>query len=386
MAYIFIALLLGINLAPFLLSKLDFWHAQGLFVQGGILIIFSLSFFLTKRFVSVKNIPLGILNLWVGGQILVISFMSQAKGKYDVTHFFPYFNFLCLMILYKLVLDHLQSKDVEKIMKWMKIAVLVTLFVCVLQYFNLGQFFRLLFPDDKYRSNTVFGFIGNGTHLSGFLGTSIPLFLVKPKRVDWLSLALMATVMMFTGTAINDPAISGYIIGILLSLYVSFRVNRKIFWFLLSGYIAIAAVCAAYFWDAQFFNSNGRLGFWKYYWKLYMKFPVTGWGLGHFNSIYQLTPYPEGRHLHMEFYHFLFECGAAGLVLALYLIKDFFDTSVVHPLGIYIKAYVLGFLLSCCFNFPAHLWLPSTWAMFMYASYYVIKNNEVINGQLQKRD
>jgi len=93
MYYILTFLICGISFAPLIIKKPDIWHAQGIFVQACLLVAFSWSFFENKNKVLVKNYPLGILNLWIGGHIAYICWLGQKIGIYDVKHFFPYFNF-----------------------------------------------------------------------------------------------------------------------------------------------------------------------------------------------------------------------------------------------------------------------------------------------------
>ncbi|MBU2062702.1 MAG: hypothetical protein KKH44_12755, partial [Bacteroidetes bacterium] len=70
--------------------------------------------------------------------------------------------------------------------------------------------------------------------------------------------------------------------------------------------------------------------------------------------------------------------GIIGLVLIFNVIKEFFDFKKEDNTVLILQAIVLGFLISCLFNFPAHLWLPSTYAMFAYASLNAIKNEELL--------
>src|SRR3990167_9867154 len=142
----------------------------------------------------ISNWPLGCLILWVGLQTAYICWQSQIQGRYDVKHFFPYFNFICLLFLYQMIVQYLDKVKIEKILVSMKYVVIVTLFMCVLQKFGLSQFFDLLKdrPENigkgfQSLNNPVVGFLGNVTHLSGFLGSTIPLFLWKSKREDLLA-------------------------------------------------------------------------------------------------------------------------------------------------------------------------------------------------------
>jgi O-antigen ligase len=347
-------------------SKLDIWHAQGLWTQLMIMICFSWSFFEKPRNVQKRNIPLGLIHLWVGLLTGFMSYRTQIVGKYDVAHLLPYFNFLCLLIFYKLVTAYLNRAQIEKILIYLRYVILATLMVCVLQVLGLGQFFKLLSTHHAY-NNIVTGFLGNGTHLSGFLASCIPLFLWKAKREDWLAIILMALVLWFTSTTKNDPAVSGYIVALVIFMYF----YRSIWWLLL---IPIGIVGLKF--KPEMFSFSGRIGIWKEYLELFKQVPVTGAGLGTINQIYQKTAMPEARHLHMEFFHFTFELGIIGCVLMINMVKGFFEIKATDRTEIVLKAMVLGFLVSSCFNYPAHLWLPSSVAVFAYSSYFTLKEEK----------
>lgn len=381
MFWIIAITLLGISFAPFIFPMLDIWHAQGLWVQLGLVLAFSFSFFDNSRAVRVINIPLALLHGWVALMTLWMAYQLQLLNKSNHTVVYPYFNFLVLLIFYKLVIQHLSCIKIQRILNWLKYIVIITLITAALQKFGLSQFFKLLIANHHSHNNIVVGFIGNGTHLSGYLGMCVPLFLMRINRENIIALVLMALVMMFTGTTINDPAISGYIVAWLVIAYYLFVKNKKglIIWLgstFVVGYLAYLVLDKDIL--LTFFGDNGRLGFWRYYWDIFRQsFPITGLGLGKLNRVHALTPFPGGRHLHLEYYHFMFELGIVGLVLILNLIKRFFEIRAKTETQFTLKLIVFGFCVSCCFNYPAHLWMTSTLAMFAYASFFALKNEEI---------
>ena len=368
--------LVGINIAPFLFHQLDIWHAQGVWVQGCIAILFSCSLFL-RGDRHVVNIPLGIMHLWVALFTLFVCFGTQVEGKYNIQTFFPYFNFLCLVIFYKIVVEYLNSEKIEKIMEFLRWAALATLFMCVLQKLGISQFFKLFTPKDfnasLYNNNIVVGFIGNGTHLSGLLACYIPLFLREINRENVLSLVLLGLVLTQAGTTVGDPSISGFIIAGVIGLTYTLYKNRKMGW-IVSGVAVCCAILAVFLLPKEFFGFNGRIEIWAFYWDKFTRFfPITGFGLGKINQIYEMTPYPHARHLHLEYLHFMVELGLVFFVILIACIKDFFSTHNYTQNQFLLKLMVLGFFVSCLFNYPAHLWLPATISMFAYAAVYAIK-------------
>lgn len=250
--------------------------------------------------------------------------------------------------------------------------------LCVLQYFGYAQFFRMLF-DDIYHTNPVVGFLGNGTHLSGFLASTIPIFLFRGKREDYLALALMGCVMCTTGTTLNDPAISGFIVAIVVWLFF-FKNNLKV---LIPSVLVLGGIGVIAYLNLpkQFFCGMGRLKIWHEYLVLAKPMAITGSGLGSVQILSKFSGVPTAKHLHNEYIQFTFEMGLIGGVLLLNLVKKFFEDKAGNRLQLCLKTMVVGFLVSSCFNYPAHLWLPVTWAIFAYGSLHCLKNEEKLYGQ-----
>lgn len=379
MYWLILITLCGISFSPFLFRNLDLWHAQGLWVQVSILCLFSYSFFENPKTVLVKNRPLGLMHFWVGSLTAYICFVHLQQGKYNIQNFYPYFNFLCLIVFYRLIVQYLSLVQIKKILGYLRYVVILTLVVCGLQQLNLSQFFKLT-TDHHTLNNLVTGFIGNGTHLSGFLGMCVPLFLIGKRRENVLTLILMALILCFAGTTKGEPSISGFIIGfIILSAYWIKRDKRTIIYLVL---LVVVMLPIVFGYREKLFAFNGRIGMWVYYWGAFINnSPVTGLGLGKINQVYEMTPFQGARHLHLEYFHFLLETGIIGFVLIINMIKGFFNSKSRGETQFILKLIVLGFCLSCLFNFPAHLWLPSTIVMFCYASFYAIKNEELINDK-----
>ena len=375
MFHIIAAALLGMNLAPFVFMNLNIWHAQGFWVQACIGIMFSWSFIEKPKRIPKRNMPLGLLHLWVAASVAFICFQGQVVGRYDIIHFFPYFNFLCLLIFYKFIVQYLTIKHIEWILTGLKYAVIFNLLLCVLQKFGFSQVFSLISTHHTH-NNMVTGVLGNGTHLSGFLGSCVPLFFWKMKREDILSLVLLSLVLLFTGTTIGDPSISGFIIGIALFF---FFYKNKIYLVSLLGILLICCFILAYPYIPKiFFSLQGRIEIWSNYIDIIKTYFVSGIGLGGYSvirtimlqkSIYTNTV--QATHLHLEYLEFLLELGLIGIILIVNVIKSFLQDKAETRTQLVLKSMGIGFLISCCFNFPAHLWLPSTIAMFAYASYQI---------------
>ena len=380
MHYIILAIVAGVSFFPLITGKLHLWLSHGLWVQTGIMIAFSYSF-IEKPIRSVKNFPLGLLHLWIGLFTAFICLQTQYDNKYDIKHFFPYFNFLCLLLLYKFITEYLTRKDIEKILVWLRYVILITMGMCVLQKFGLAQYFEMLYLDNlpmlKNHNNPVVGFLGNGTHLSGFLASCSPLFQWKSKREDWLALTLLFLLLFSLGTTLGDPAVSGFIILFILIFY--FYKSNKIFLYYYVSFFIVSLILILPHVSDKFFNTQGRVGYWKYYFTIFQKMPISGIGLGTMSMMFKKTPFPELQKLHMEYFQYLLELGIIGFVLILNVIKRFLEVKTEDKTELVLKAMVIGFLISCCFNYPSHLWLPSTFAVFSYASLMALKEEENVS-------
>lgn len=379
MTYLIIILLCGINIAPLIFPQLDIWHAQGIWTQVCILILFSSTFLKRPVFIEPQNKELGLLHLWIGLLTAYICFVAQTHHKYDITHFFPYFNFLCLVILYKIIVQYLNVVSIELCLKFIKYAIIANLLISVLQYFGASQFFKLFHPDDKFHNNPINGFIGNGTHLSGFLAMMIPVFLYFGKREDYLCLGLMGVLLCLAGTATDDPSISGFIIGLVVVSLWLFRVKRPKLWVILSlGVFLVGAflIVKDMRWFKLFTAFSGRNSFWEYYLPIIKQWFVTGCGLGSLNLIHKDSAFPNIRHLHMEYIQIILELGIIGLVLVFAVIRKFFCLKHNTRLELTLKCVFLGFCLSACFNYPMHLWLPAVYACFAYSAFMALKRGE----------
>jgi len=376
MFYILFILLIGVNFSPFLFPKLDIWHAQGFWAQICLFVAFSCLFF-EKPLRRSMNVPLGLLHVWIAASTAFFCYTAQVNGIYDTAHFFPYFNFLCLLILYKCITDYLNRKQIIFILNALRYVIVANLIICVLQMYNLSQFFKMInFPvpehglDKNHIPSIVSGFIGNGTHLSGLLASCSPLFFWKFNREDKLILVLIFLVLTQTGTMMGDPAISGFIIFIFLCIYY-FR--PKPVFFLVTGVVGILLLFTLKdYLPKEFFWPQGRLKLWEYYGGLFTQYSVTGTGLGSINMMYLNTPFPKARHLHMEFFQYTFELGIIGGILIINLVLEFFKQISKNRLEYTLKALVIGFLISCCFTYPAHLWMPSVFVIFFYAAFQAL--------------
>ena len=346
---------------------IDIWHATGQFVQLGILILFSYSFFEKSKPVQLLNKPLGSLICWAG---LVtgyywISVFSETK-HYPVKIFMPFFNLLCLVWLYKIIVEYATSGCIEKILKWAKYSILLILFYCTLQYLSLDQFFRSI--DIGIRKDMLVGTIGNQSHLAGFLAIVQPLFF-KKNRQDILSLILLWLIITLTTSA------SGFLCGLaVIGFWLFFNYKKTAISF---SIISVGLIVAIFIKYSVYFSSSGRFEMWVKVLDIFRDKPITGFALGSFGAL-KIKTSGHWQHLHNEFYQIAFELGIIGLVLVLWCIWDYFKTfrTIKSDTTIKLASIFFGFCLLGLMTFGAHLWLISVYGMFAYASLYALKNRE----------
>src|SRR3990167_4015556 len=325
MFYLIASLLIGIHLSPFLLPKLPPWIAQGfcfMFTS-----IACLAWNSQRKAETAKNIPLIIFILYATANTLLFNHIAiLAKNTYIIKNIIIYLNILCAFIIYQSITS-LSKDDIKRLLNISAWIVLANVFLCSLQVFELFPYLKLRFPENLNYNNLVIGFIGNGTHLSGYLGMSLPLLLYKPCRRNYLAIALIMVILFFyTGTSKGDIAMGGFISGFLACLYFivkEYRIKSKQF-------ISFAAIITLltigglallkYHTHFDFFSNNGRTPLWAYYWNFFKGDAVIGIGLSFVDSYAQYSLRPSAHHLHNEFYQVALELGLVGFISLLAII------------------------------------------------------------------
>ena len=375
MFYLILITVVGINIAPFFAigDPKFFWNAQGLWAQLGILICFAYSFFEKAKYENPKNKALGLLIMWVGILTWFACMIIQKKGSYDVRPLLPFFNFLCLVILYRLIVQYLNIKQIKVFGEVLRYSIIVTIVLSGLQAVGFSQFFSLIYPDyqnGEYVNNLVSGFLGNGTHLSGFLAMCAPLFF-KFKKLDILWLLGLVGVLILSGQTKGDVPISGLIVLLSVVLYYTWEKDNGFFLLEVCALLLISAFLYLKVEEwGMFFHSQGRMGWWKDFFFASQRTFITGAGFGSVFMIGVKSKYP--MHLHNEYVQFLFEGGLITIILIINFIKNFFQIKK-NENSLVFKTIFVGFLVSSCFTYPAHLWLPASYATVSYAMVVALK-------------
>jgi len=350
----------------FFFRQIDCWHSQGHFVQIAILILFSYSFFVKQKNVQILNKALGAFICWAG---LITSYswikVFAESSHYPVKIFMPFFNLLCMIILYKLIIEHLNQNGIEKILTWLKYSVIIMLFYCAAQYFRLDEFYKGFSGHDE-----LVGTIGNSMHLSGLLAILQPLFFKKSIE-NILSLCLIWILILLTGSA------SGLVAAISVILFWFWFKNRKL---AISCFIvSIISLITLHLTNPTFFYNSQRFEIWKRAFEYIKNKFITGYGLGTFGIA---NIYPEGafwQHSHNEYLQIVFEIGCIGLILIIWVILDYYKVfkSLKTDLSLRLASIFFGFCLLNLVTFFGHLWITSCIAILVYAGIYCLKNEEL---------
>lgn len=354
----------------FIFRQADIWHSAGHFVQVGILTLFCYSFFEQPRQLRVMNKPLGVFTLWAG---LVTAYgwisVFVASNHYPIRIFMPFFNLLCIVILYKLIVSYLCKVSIDKILNWLKYSVILLLIYCVMQYLKLDEFFAGI----NNTGDQLVGTIGNTMHLAGLLAILQPLFFKKSLE-NTLSLVLLWLLILTTGSA------TGLVAGIAVVLFWLWFKNRRVA--VAFSVLSLVSIILMRLLNSQFFHNSDRFKIWGEAFNIAKLKFITGMGLGTV-ALSNFGTNIRWQHLHNEYYQVVFELGIIGLILALWCIKDYFRVfnSIKTELTIRLASMFFGYCLLCGVTFFSHLWLTSVLGIFAFASVYAIKNEEIDNAK-----
>jgi len=360
--------LICLPFSAFLIPRLDIWHAQGYYAQTAILIFYC--YHLYK-----KNKPFAILFGWVGllTSYLFINVQIQTK-QLPILVFLPFFNFLCIVILFDVLTTYVNKEFFNKFIKYFSIPFLIILVYSVVQQLGLDQFYRSI--DLSLRTvnnNEVVGIIGNPMHNSHFIVICLPVLFMFKGWVRKLLILFTLFVILLTRSS------SGFILALVVILFG--QLFLKIFnWKeIILGIILglIVGVLKFHSLDdaiKHFTFSSGRFEVWKNYIPVFIKKPLTGWGLGVINELSLQKQFFNWRHLHLEYYHFAVELGLIAVGIAFWGIVDYFrkfKSAVKDDVTVVMASMFLGFLLTSLFGYPMHLWILSVLGITAYSYLYI---------------
>jgi O-antigen ligase len=377
MAYLILALIVGLPFSPLLFHKLDIWHAIGFYAQIVIWFGFGMLLFGAAKQRFINNIPLFLLFCYAGISTAIVCHAHMEAGKYNTATFLVFFNFITILLLYYLLTYYLRKSEVCRVISALQYIVIFNALYCTLQLYGLAQFTQLKFPmslTSGQPHSQVIGFVGNGTYLSAFIGMMFPLLFINTSRRNILAAILCVLLLTQCGEVAGDPAVVGFGILFVYSIVAAFKKPKFLFFTALVVAIALFLL----FRNHNFFGVNGRTEVWKNAFEyIQYHFPMTGSGLGAMNLI--AAKYQEQfglwRHLHQEFLQVVLELGIIGLILTLNVIFEFFKTRSLSNTEFCLKLSFLGFLLSCCLLSSSHQWFMTVYATVIYSLFKVINED-----------
>lgn len=369
----FIVLFCLLPFANFIIQKVDIWHSQGYFLQSSILILYCLH-------LAEQNKPLGALVFWVGS-LTIFNFIKihVMKGVYPTSIFLPFFNFLCIVILYEFITKYITKKHMEQLARYFSIVIFIIMGYAVLQYFNLDQFYKRI--DSWVKTDSVVGIMGNQMHFAHFLAISCPLFFLLKK--NWCFVGIVSTLAVIGLTNTSSGLIIAFLLIVFCSVLCKIFTKREtiltIIFIMLSGFHLFPHI-------GNFFSDSGRFELWQKFVPFFKEKPIIGLGLGMINQIVLVNQIKYGdslyRYVHNEYFQFAIEIGVIGLVLIFWGIIDYFKKfwyAEKDKVTVCMAAMFIGFLLCSLTGFPAHLFMLAALGILGYSWGYK-KNGEKINA------
>jgi hypothetical protein len=354
--------------------------AFGMVFQIGLLILYAFSLNKSPQ-INISNRSLSLLTLYLGGITSFWWYQGLIYTKqYNFVTFMPFFNFLCFVIFYTIIVGYLRQKDIEKIFKYLGISIGLVAMYAFLQRFNFDQFYRSINSDIKIKD--VVGTIGNPSQLAGFLGITLPLFYYKYSKFSIICVYLIWVILGLTNSFAGIlSAISGTI------FFHCFKKFYKKWDYAILGTGTILGLIYIIS-KGDFFNWHGRLEYWKYLFPILQKQAIIGGGLGQlgviWTTILKTTPFEGWRHAHFELYQLAIEAGVIAVGLVAYGLYEYFRKIFwglrENLLTVISASIFVGFIANSMLNWSAHHWPLAIMGMLGYSIPYAIKNEEMING------
>ncbi len=360
----------------------DIWHSQGAVFHLGALCILSYSIFklpqkALHQALKMGNRPFGIFTFWLAFTTLFWwNYTIVKDGIYNLSVLMPFVNFLGFVILYRGITRYLTNKDIKKIIVCFQYIVGTMAFYGILQKLNLDQFHRHFntvgIPD------AVVGTLGNPIHLSAWLSICLPILYYNSSIFSSISIAAVWIVIIFTGSA--SGLIGATIVTVFYNIFHKIRTKYDGFIFSFLGFLVLMGVLKLGIRHVfSFFNPSGRIEFWTKLLEIFRDSSILGRGLGILNVLKMNNGLNLSvwRHAHQEYFQIALETGIIGLGIVVWGIISYYKIvfKLKHnKLTICLASIFLGFLINSLFNFPAHLWLTGTVAMFAYSSMFVLKS------------
>lgn len=365
------AVILGLlPFCPFLDQRVDLWHAQGHWLELGILLAWFISLSSARMVSLPKPIMLWGISLSVSGMLFWHSVVAKTH-QYPLVILPPMMHWLLILIGLSAILT-LQQEDIDTVLKWIAISGSVMVAYGCLQWLGFDQFFKDMNPAVKVQRNIV-GTIGNVSHFSAYLAMLLPIFLTRKERnLRWMAIPAIFLILIGKSAAAQAAALAG-----LAWLWRrDFRKMAGVFGIALIGLFIMHS-------SPESFNPHGRWSAWQTFFQMFQQKPITGNGLGFIYEISKVikpeSPIYTWRHAHCEPLQILVEQGILGLFFCIWTLASFGRRiwQAKHtPILSACCASFLAFLTNSLLNFPGHLAMIGGIALFCFGSAIVLVERE----------
>ena len=228
-------------------------------------------------------------------------------------------------------------------------------FHCIIQNFNLDQFFvvRHIIQEQKQ----VVGFLGNPTVVAPYIAMIVPLAIYR-KRFVFAIIMCIGVLLTMSHVGIGALVVS--------LLFLASCHNRKLI--IPIGIIlavCIGALAYEYFhpmFSKHLFDDSGRIVVWKDIlhtisepFKTGKRFFCTGLGIDSFKFTYQRPIHSPYLQAHCEYLELLYEIGIYGLILFITMFVNLFRGIGIDKKNYHLYASLLCIALVACGTFPFHI-------------------------------
>jgi len=347
--------------------KVDAWNAFGYVLQTSILVLYSFH-------VARKSPPLAGLFLWAGCLTQFFWFLVQTQdNQYPVMIFLPFFNFLCMVVLFDLITQYVNKENALRILKCLAISVYAMAIYAVLQKINCDQFYNNI--DLRLKVDTVVGTLGNPMHFAHFIGMTLPVLFLFKRNIGKIAVLIALSALLFTNSA-SGILVAIVTLGFYSLFYRHFKTRELLLLVLFIAVFAYFKCRSINQLIGYFLNTSGRMQAWREFFKVFRSRPITGVGLGIINQIamVQGKALYGWRHVHNEFYHYAIELGLVGVGFIFWGIVNYFNkfkALLKDEVTVISASMFLGFLTASLFGFPSHIWLMSFVGLLGYSFLFI---------------
>lgn len=373
--------LAGLPFAHFLVysTRVNQWHAQGLWLEAGSGTLFALALARGAMF-QIANRPLGYWVAWVllSTAGLWLTYLQHGWG-HPIGVLSPLVHLSIIPMFYLAALTDWNLPLLRRLLTWLAFAGVALVAYGMLQVANLDQFYKWVDSTKTMQGkDSLIGTVGNNAYYGIHLALLVPVWLWQPRRrLMWFLVALAASALI-----VLTDSTSALACGLAAWGWWLWQTLPRRWAMLVGGVLGGLAL----WWVLAHpggLNPSGRLEAWSAFWQQYMvgdgKQQITGAGVGRImgDSALGLPGWPGAfRHAHCEFFHVMIEQGVIGLGLvgwALWAVWQRWRRLPRTDVALVLGGMGMLFVMACLVNNCAHnAILGSLGGLLPYAGIYVL--------------